>query len=54
MGGSKRIEVTCHHCKEIRTARKKNQYDTSGNKACRPCTLKEAKKYFGTDMSRTK
>ena len=45
MGGSKRIEVTCPHCKEIRTARKKNQYDTSGNKACRPCALKETKKY---------
>ena len=54
MGESKRVEVTCPHCKEIRTARKKNQYDTSGNKACRPCALKETKKYFGTDPYRTK
>ena len=51
---SKLIEVTCPHCKETRTTRRKNQYDTSAEKACRPCALIEAKKYFGTDMSRTK
>ena len=52
MGGGKLIEVTCPHCKETRTTRKKNKYDTSGEKACRPCALKEVKKYFGTDKSR--
>ena len=54
MGGGKLIEVTFPHCKETRTTRKKNKYDTSGEKACRPCALKEVKKYFGTDKSRNK
>jgi len=44
--GGKLIEVTCPHCKETRTVQKKNQYDASTKRACKPCAIKITKKYF--------
>ena len=47
-GGGKRVEVVCPHCKETRKIHRKNKYDTSAERLCRPCALKKAKKYFGS------
>ena len=48
MMGGKLVEVLCPHCKETRTVQKKNRYDSSTEKTCRPCNLEISKKYFGS------
>ena len=45
--GNKQTDVVCPHCNETRTIQQRNQYDTSKRKPCRPCSLKETKKFFG-------
>ena len=49
---TKLVEKTCPYCKETRTVQKKNRYDTSTEKPCRPCVLAKAKRYFGITMFR--
>ena len=47
----KMVEVTCPHCNETRMIQRKNQY-ASSKKSCKPCALKNAKKYLGTTTFR--
>lgn len=46
------VEKTCPYCKETRMVQKKNRYDISTEKPCRPCVLVQTKKYFGKTMFR--
>ena len=49
---NKLVEKICPMCKETRTVQRKNKYDNSLEKPCRPCVLVQTKKYFGKTMFR--